>query len=78
MDGKDDREAARLYNPAADRGNAVAQVNLGVMYGEGRGVPEDYAAALSRYRKAADQGPRRCSILSRGHVRQRPRCPAGL
>ncbi len=26
------------------------------MYDEGRGVPQDYAAALSRFRKAADQG----------------------
>jgi hypothetical protein len=34
---KDDREAARLYRLAADQGNALAQVSLGVFYETGRG-----------------------------------------
>ena len=29
----------------AEQGDADAQVNLGVMYGEGRGVPQDYVQA---------------------------------
>jgi TPR repeat protein len=47
--------ALRLFGPLADQGNAVAQYNLGLMYGLGRGVPQDHAAAVSWYRKAAEQ-----------------------
>ena len=38
------------------RDTPVAQNNLGVIYANGQGVPQDYAAAASWYRKAADQG----------------------
>ena len=41
---------------AAERGDANAQFNLGLMYEEGRGVAQDYAQAVAWYRKAADQG----------------------
>jgi TPR repeat protein len=41
---------------AADQGDAVAQHNLGLMYEEGRGVPQDDAEAVKWYRRAADQG----------------------
>jgi TPR repeat protein len=34
----------------------VAQYNLGVTYGEGHGVPQDQAAAVAWYGKAAEQG----------------------
>ena len=40
----------------AEAGVPGAQFNLGVMYAEGRGVPQDEAAAVSWYRLAADQG----------------------
>ena len=40
----------------AEKGDAEAQFNLGYMYYNGRGVPQDYAEALKWYRKAADQG----------------------
>jgi len=40
----------------ANKGDAAAQFNLGVMYDEGDGVPEDDAEAVKWYRKAADQG----------------------
>ena len=40
----------------AEQGNANAQYNLGVMYGKGDGVPQDYAEAVKWYRKAAEQG----------------------
>ena len=33
-----------------------AQYNLGFMYANGQGVPEDYVEAVKWYRKAADQG----------------------
>ena len=38
------------------QGLADAQHNLGFMYDKGRGVPQDYAMAVSWYRKAAEQG----------------------
>ena len=41
---------------AADQGNADAQLNLGFMYANGRGVPQDDGEAVTWYRKAADQG----------------------
>jgi TPR repeat protein len=44
-----------LYQKAA-QGNADAQVNLGLMYAEGRGVPKDDAQAVGWFRRAADQG----------------------
>jgi TPR repeat protein len=44
------------FRKAADQGDADAQNSLGVMYEEGQGVPQDYAAAASWFRKAADQG----------------------
>jgi len=41
---------------AAKQGEAHAQYNLGVMYDNGNGVPENDAEAVKWYRKAADQG----------------------
>lgn len=41
---------------AARSGDAVAQHNLGVMYENGDGVPQDLAQAVYWYRKAAEQG----------------------
>ena len=57
---------------------AQAQYNLGYMYHNGQGVPQDYAEAVKWYRKAADQGYRRRAVQPRLHVRQRPRRAAGL
>ena len=41
---------------AAEQGNASAQFNLGLMYDNGEGVPEDDREAVKWYRKAAEQG----------------------
>jgi len=49
-------EAMTWYRLAADQGEARAQFNLGIIYDEGIGVPQDYAEAMKWYRKAADQG----------------------
>jgi TPR repeat protein len=46
----------RWYRLAADQGYAEAQVHLGRMYSNGRGVPEDDAEAVRWHRLAADQG----------------------
>ena len=48
--------AAREFTPLANQGDEVAQYNLGLMYYNGKGVPQDYAEAARLYRLAADQG----------------------
>jgi uncharacterized protein len=48
--------AMQLLRPLADQGNADAQIYLGFMYLNGRGVPQDDAAAATWYRRAAEQG----------------------
>ncbi len=52
----DDATAVRLWRPLAERGDAKAQLALGVMYKRGQGVPQDYAEAVKWYRRAAEQG----------------------
>src|SRR5258707_10101048 len=47
--------AIQLWRPLADQGNVLAQHNLGFMYQNGRGVPQDDAAASWAQKKAADQ-----------------------
>jgi len=49
-------EASHWYRRAADQGDAVAQYNLAVMYGIGRGVAEDEWAARVLFRNSAEQG----------------------
>ena len=47
----------RLYRLAADQGLAEAQYNLGNMYGDGRGVPQDDVQAHMWYSLAASRMP---------------------
>ena len=49
---QDFEETKRL----AEQGNASAQSDLGFMYDNGLGVPEDDAEAVRWYRLAAEQG----------------------
>jgi len=49
-------DAANLYRLAADQGNAQAKLQLGNLYANGLGVPQDNVVAVSWYRKAAEQG----------------------
>ena len=49
-------EALKWYRKAAEKGNATAQYNAGVLYENGKGVAQDYAEAARWYRKAAEQG----------------------
>lgn len=51
-------EALRIWQTLADQGDANAQINLGALYDNGKGVPEDAAAAVKWYRLAALQGNR--------------------
>ena len=55
-DQKDYATALRRFQPLAEKGDPTAQVRLGLMYGEGIGVPHDTADSLKWARKAADQG----------------------
>jgi len=44
------------FEPLAEQGDASAQYNLGVMYANGEGVPQNASTAVEWYRKAAEQG----------------------
>jgi TonB family protein len=48
-------EAQSLWRPLAEEGIARAQNNLGVLYENGKGVPQDLNEALKWYRLAAEQ-----------------------
>jgi TPR repeat protein len=45
-----------IVRPLAEKGYPFAQFNLGVLYDNGQGLPEDNALAMQWYRKAAEQG----------------------
>ncbi|MDD5434959.1 MAG: tetratricopeptide repeat protein [Nitrospira sp.] len=49
-------EAAEFYHKLAEQGNAEAQHNLGVCYGNGYGVEKNPAEAVKWWLKSADQG----------------------
>ena len=42
--------------PLANKGDAIAQLRLGVMNEMGQGIPQSYKKAVVRYRQAAEQG----------------------
>ena len=48
--------ALKEWTPLAEAGDSSVQYNLGIMYDNGRGVPQDYAEAVKWYRLAAEQG----------------------
>jgi len=52
----DYEQAAKLYRPLAEKGNAEAQYVLGMMYRAGRGVERDNKEARKWYQLAAEQG----------------------
>jgi TPR repeat protein len=52
---KDYKEAMRWYLKAADQGSAAAQLNIGLMHENGRGVKRNYAEAMRWYKLAAEQ-----------------------
>jgi hypothetical protein len=53
---QDYNAAFKLFTLAARQGNAGAQHNLGVMYGNGDGVSQDDKTAVKWYTLAAQQG----------------------
>ena len=48
--------ALKEYLPLAKQGDALAQIALGFMYHDGKGVAQDYKEASRWYRLAAEQG----------------------
>jgi TPR repeat protein len=52
---KDYKEAAEWFQKSAERGNAKAKNNLGLMYEKGLGVKKNEREAAKWYRKAAEQ-----------------------
>ena len=54
--------ALREWSPLAERGDSTAQINLGVMYEDGKGVPQDYKKAVKWYKLAAEQGDSRAQV----------------
>lgn len=48
--------AFKEFSRQAKRGDAFAQSNLGLMYTNGHGVPQNYELAMSWFDKAAEQG----------------------
>ena len=54
--GGDYDTALKEFRPLAERGKAVAQWSLGIMYERGRSVPQDYVQAYRWYTLAAAKG----------------------
>jgi TPR repeat protein len=54
---RDSAEAARWYRLAADQGYYAARHELGLMYFEGKGVPQDYVTAYMWLNLAAARSP---------------------
>ena len=50
------KHAVHWWEKSAKQENAEAQSNLGLMYHNGLGVPQDYKQAASWWKKAAQQG----------------------
>lgn len=48
--------AAEAWRPLADEGDPDAQLAMGILYENGRGVSRDYEAAIAWYTKAAEAG----------------------
>ena len=49
-------QAMKLFRQLAEKGHQWAQRRVGLMYAEGKGVPQDYQEAVKWYRLAAAQG----------------------
>ncbi len=47
--------AAKEWRAEADQGSAAAQYNLGLLYVDGKGVPQSPAEAANWFRRAAEQ-----------------------
>jgi len=55
-ENKDYGTAFTLWEPLAEAGSAPAQFNLGLLFFDGKGVPQDFERAAKWFERAADQG----------------------
>ena len=53
---KEYQKAISLWRPLADAGVAAAQQHVGLMYAEGKGVPQNDVEAAKWFTRAAEQG----------------------
>ncbi len=66
----DHAAAADIWREDASAGDPAAQRNLGLLYLNGQGVPQDVAAAVQWFRRSAEQGfPRAAANLGDLHLR---------
>ncbi len=56
LERQDFATALRLLRPLAEKGNAEAQCQLGLMYFDGKGVPKDATEGTKWLLRAAEQG----------------------
>src|SRR5215468_8296538 len=56
MKRRDYPTAVRLIRPLAEQGDATAQYNLGVLYDNGLGVPQDHIRSYMWFDLSATQG----------------------
>lgn len=52
----DYKTAYEIWKPMADKGDAFAQLKMGVRYYEGNGVRKDYGEAMRWFKLSAEQG----------------------
>src|SRR5260370_40072633 len=45
--------AAKEWRPLAEQGSPEAQFNLGLLYADGQGGPQDYSEAITRFQRSA-------------------------
>ena len=67
---KDYKTAHRLWLPLAEQGNVTAQYNLGHMYVNGEGVPQEYVLAHLWWDICGFSGDKDC-VKSRNLVEER-------
>jgi TPR repeat protein len=48
--------ARKEWEPLAEEGSSAAQYNLGLLYYNGQGAPQDFGHAAELFQEAADQG----------------------
>ncbi len=65
MNAGDFNAAITVFRPLAEAGNTAAQNNLGWLYFNGKGVPENDAEATKLFQQAAEKGPGRGPVQSR-------------
>ena len=63
-------DPVKEFKLLAEKGDATAQYNLGVMYFKGEGVPPDSKEAVMWFRKAAEQGDANSQSILGGMYRE--------